>query len=92
MTDIPEMSIVNNLEWYENESLIPFLSNHARKMHVNHMISLKFVKDRLQKGNVLNLAELFYQFLQAYDFAQLYQRSNCRAQVGGLIFACFVLK
>ena len=77
------MRIVNNMEWYESQELIPFISQYAREMHVNHMVSLKFVKDRLKKGSVLNLAEFFYQFLQAFDFCELYRRYNCRAQVGG---------
>ena len=77
------MRIVNNMEWYEKQELIPFISRYARKMHVNHMVSLKFVKDRLSKGNVLNLAEFFYQFLQAFDLCELYSRYKCLAQVGG---------
>ena len=84
MESYGELRIVNNLEWYDNENLVPFLSQHARFMSVSHMLSLSFVKDRLNSGARLNLAEFFYQFLQAFDFQQLYERYNCRAQVGGV--------
>ena len=86
LKNVGEMKIVDNSEWYDNESLIPFLAESGRWMSVSHMLSLSFVKQRLQSGNKLSLAELFYQMLQAHDFLQLLERYNCRAQVGGPSF------
>ena len=53
-----------------------------KTLTVNYMTSKESVKKRLE-GNGLSFTEFSYQLLQAYDYQCLYQKYDCRLQMGG---------
>ena len=73
--------IVNNYDFYKNMSVLDFLRDVGKTLTVNYMMSKDSVKSRLETG--LSFTEFSYQLLQAYDFLVLYNKYNCRVQMGG---------
>lgn len=76
--------VVNNLEWLGEMKLIPFLRDIGKLFSVNVMMSRESVRARLQdREQGISYTEFSYQLLQALDFLELYDRENCRLQIGG---------
>ncbi len=73
--------IVNNFDFYKDMNILDFLRNVGKTLTVNYMMSKDSVKNRLETG--LSFTEFSYQLLQAYDFQCLYEKYNCRLQMGG---------
>ncbi|MFM2393030.1 MAG: hypothetical protein RLZZ546_1012 [Bacteroidota bacterium] len=73
--------IVNNLDFYKNMNVLDFLRDVGKNLTVNYMMSKDSVKNRLETG--LSYTEFSYQLLQAYDYLCLYNKHNCRLQMGG---------
>src|SRR5699024_10253052 len=53
----------------------------GKHLSVNYMMAKESVKTRLESG--LSYTEFTYMLLQAYDFFNLYEKENCRLQIGG---------
>ena len=66
------------MKWYENKSLLEFLSDSGRKIRIRNLLRKSFVEERMTG---LNFAEFSYQVMQAYDWLQLYERYGCKFQV-----------
>lgn len=76
--------VVNNLDWVGPLSALDFLRDVGKHFSVNNMINKESVKQRLDReGEGISYTEFTYMLLQAYDFAELYQRQNCTLQIGG---------
>lgn len=73
--------IVNNLDFYNEMNVLDFLRNVGKTLTVNYMMSKDSVKNRLETG--LSFTEFSYQLLQAYDFQCLYEKFDCKIQMGG---------
>ncbi|WP_432408779.1 tyrosine--tRNA ligase [Wukongibacter sp. M2B1] len=73
--------MVNNADWLMNLEYIPFLREVGRHFSVNRMLGAECYKARLEKG--LSFLEFNYMIMQSYDFLQLYERYNCKLQLGG---------
>ncbi|HET7409586.1 MAG TPA: tyrosine--tRNA ligase [Paracoccaceae bacterium] len=74
---------VDNAEWLDGLSYIPFLREVGRYFSVNRMLSFESVKSRLDREQSLSFLEFNYMILQAYDFMELNRRHGCRLQIGG---------
>jgi tyrosyl-tRNA synthetase len=74
--------IVNNEEWIGKLSAMDLLSV-AQYFSVNRMLTFDSVKLRLEREHHLSLKEFLYMVIQAYDFVELYERHECRLQLGG---------
>jgi tyrosyl-tRNA synthetase len=72
---------VDNAEWLADLNYIDFLRDIGRHFSVNRMLSFEAYKQRMEKG--LSFLEFNYQLLQAFDFLVLFQRYQCRLQMGG---------
>ncbi|NIZ40111.1 tyrosine--tRNA ligase [Entomospira entomophila] len=72
---------LNNATWLNELHYIDFLRDIGRHFSVNRMLSFDAYASRLESG--LSFIEFNYQLLQSYDFEQLFQRENCRLQIGG---------
>ncbi|NIZ47378.1 tyrosine--tRNA ligase [Entomospira nematocerorum] len=72
---------LNNATWLNELRYIDFLRDIGRHFSVNRMLSFDAYASRLENG--LSFIEFNYQLLQSYDFEQLFQRENCRLQIGG---------
>ena len=75
--------MVDNSEWLDTLSYIPFLRDYGRHFSVNRMLGFESVKQRLDREQPLSFLEFNYMVLQAYDFLELGRRHGCRLQMGG---------
>ncbi|WP_026671639.1 tyrosine--tRNA ligase [Alkalihalobacterium bogoriense] len=72
---------VNNFEWIGSLSVIPFLRDVGKHFGLNYMLAKDSVESRIQSG--ISFTEFSYMILQSYDFLTLYEKENCRLQIGG---------
>jgi tyrosyl-tRNA synthetase len=75
--------IVNNGEWLTTIPLIDFLRDIGKHFTVNVMIARESVKRRMEQEDGVSYTEFSYILLQSYDFLVLYDRYDCRLQMGG---------
>ncbi|MCS6986168.1 MAG: tyrosine--tRNA ligase [Sphingomonadaceae bacterium] len=75
--------LVDNAEWLDGLSYIPFLREVGRHISVNAMLARDSVRLRLERDQPLSFLEFNYMVLQAYDFVELARRFDCRLQMGG---------
>jgi len=73
--------VVNNLDWTSPLSAIEFLRDIGKHFSVNQMLAKDSVANRLEGG--ISYTEFSYQVLQAFDFLELFRRTNCTLQLGG---------
>ncbi|HET7580989.1 MAG TPA: tyrosine--tRNA ligase [Bacillales bacterium] len=73
--------VVNNYDWLGGLSLIPFMRDVGKHLTVNYMMAKESMKSRVETG--LSFTEFSYMLLQAYDFLNLYEKEDCRLQIGG---------
>jgi len=75
--------LLNNADWLTKIQYIPFLRDIGRHFSVNRMVKAESYKMRLDSEEGLSFIEFNYMLLQAYDFLELYDRHECRIQMGG---------
>ncbi len=75
--------MLNNAEWLTRLEYIPFLRDIGRHFSVNRMIKAESYRMRLDSEEGLSFIEFNYMILQAYDFLELFNRYECRLQMGG---------
>eukprot|EP00041_Stephanoeca_diplocostata_P014388 m.260927 g.260927 ORF g.260927 m.260927 type:complete len:502 (+) comp19682_c0_seq2:222-1727(+) len=81
---IGNVHVVDNYSWYNNFSIINFLSEIGPHFRVQSMLSKHSVKSRLEQSESgLTFLEFSYQVLQAYDFLYLRDTYGCHIQLGG---------
>ena len=74
-------SMVNNLDWLGELSLIDFLRDTGKHFTVPYMLAKDSVQTRLDRG--LSFTEFSYMLLQAYDFWHLHRSQGVEMQMGG---------
>ncbi|CAD1475615.1 unnamed protein product, partial [Heterotrigona itama] len=77
------IKILNNIEWYEDTNLLPFVTNIGKYFRMGTMLGRTSVRDRLESKSGMSFTEFTYPLLQAYDWLQLQRKYNCSFQVGG---------
>ena len=76
--------VVDNLDWLGSVGLMEFLRDVGKHFTVNQMIAKDSVRSRLEEREQgISFTEFSYQLLQAYDYLQLFDRHDCRLQIGG---------
>lgn len=81
-SDAPNKAeVLNNYDWTKGWSFLDFIRDIGKHITVNYMMAKDSVKKRLETG--LSFTEFSYQLLQGYDFKFLYEKYNCRLQMGG---------
>jgi tyrosyl-tRNA synthetase len=75
--------LVNNADWLNHLSYIPFLREIGSHFSVHRMLGFEMLKTRLEGNLPLSFSELNYMVLQAYDFLHLYREEGCVLQLGG---------
>src|ERR1700748_381413 len=73
----------DNAEWLNQLNWIEMLRDIGRHFSVNRMLAMDSVKLRLWRDQEMSFIEFNYMILQAYDFAVLNRRYDCRLQMGG---------
>ena len=73
--------MVNNSDWYSNESIATFLATVGRHFRVGTMLGRNSVESRMKSDSGISFTEFSYQVLQAYDWLCLVQKFKCYFQV-----------
>jgi len=73
--------MVNNYDWLGKIKAIDFLRDIGKYFTVSYMLSKESVKARLESG--ISFTEFNYMVLQAYDFLNLFEKHDCKLQIGG---------
>jgi len=80
---ISRVSLVNNLGWTGQLTLLDFLRDVGKYATVNQMIARESVKARLESENGISFTEFSYQLLQANDYLHLCRNHQVELQIGG---------
>ena len=75
--------MVNNADWLERLGYIEFLREFGVEFTVNRLLTLEFVKSRIDNEQPLTVLEFNYVLMQAVDFLELHRRHGCTLQFGG---------
>ena len=75
--------MVNNAEWLEKLGYIEFLRDYGVHFTINKMLTLEFVRNRLDNEQPLTFLEFNYMLMQSADFLELNRRYDCTLQFGG---------
>ncbi len=74
---------LNNADWLLSINYIEFLRDIGKHFRVNEMIRAEGYRQRLEREQGLSFLEFNYQLIQAYDYLRLFQKYECRLQLGG---------
>jgi len=80
---LPPLTVVNNLDWYAEYSLVDFLAIVGRRLRMSDLLSRSSVQARLGGPDGMSFTEFSYQMFQAYDWLYLWRKHGCAFQVGG---------
>jgi tyrosyl-tRNA synthetase len=75
--------MLNNAEWLEKLGYIEFLRDYGVHFTLNRLLTLEFVKSRIDNELSLTFLELNYVLMQATDFLELHRNHGCTLQFGG---------
>jgi tyrosyl-tRNA synthetase len=75
--------MVDNAEWLEKLGYIEFLRDYGVHFTINKMLSLEFVRNRIDNELPLTFLEFNYMLMQSADFLELNRRYDCTLQFGG---------
>ncbi len=75
--------IVNNGDWLRHLNFIEFMRDIGAMFSVNKMLTAECYKARMASENGLSFLEFTYMLMQSYDFLELFNRYECRLEMGG---------
>ncbi len=79
-----EFTLVNNIDWFKNMSMLEFLRDIGKSFNVSEMIKKDIVANRIgEGGSGISYTEFSYSLLQGYDFLHLFDNYNCTIQLCG---------
>ena len=73
--------VLNNLDFYKDESLFTFLRDTGKLINVNYLLEKEIIAKRLESG--ISYAEFTYTLIQAFDFCYMYRHDDVHLQLGG---------
>jgi tyrosyl-tRNA synthetase len=73
--------MVNNYDWAGSMDIVTFLRDFGKHVGVNYMLAKDTIASRLETG--ISFTEFTYTILQAMDFFHLYEKHDCKLQIGG---------
>lgn len=73
--------MVNNYDWAGSMDIVTFLRDFGKHVGVNYMLAKDTIASRLDTG--ISFTEFTYTILQAMDFFHLYEKHDCKLQIGG---------
>lgn len=78
---IDNVSVFNNLEWFDGVNFLEMLREVGPHFSVNVMLRADCFKSRMESG--LSFLEFNYMVMQGFDFFHLHQNEKCALQIGG---------
>ncbi|KAF2218925.1 hypothetical protein BDZ85DRAFT_291947 [Elsinoe ampelina] len=76
-------TIDSNNRWLSKLSITDYLATVGQCGKMGAMLSRETVKNRLEKGESMSLAEFNYPMIQAYDWWYMFRESGVQVQIGG---------
>jgi tyrosyl-tRNA synthetase len=73
--------MVNNYDWVGSMDIVTFLRDYGKHVGVNYMLAKDTIANRLETG--ISFTEFTYTILQAMDFLHLFEKFDCKLQIGG---------
>ncbi len=81
---VPDAVMVDNYDWFNGYGYLDFLRDVGKHFSVNMMLAKDSVRARLEdREQGISYTEFSYMLIQAYDFLSLYDRHDCKLQIGG---------
>ena len=76
--------MVNNYDWMKDYSFLDFIRDIGKHITVNYMMSKDSVKKRIgsESKEGMSFTEFSYQLVQGTDFLHLFNKFNCKLQMG----------
>jgi len=76
--------LVNNADWLVKFRLVDFLREIGKYFTINEMMGKESIKARFEnRAQGISFTEFSYMILQSADFLYLFEKYNCRLQIGG---------
>ncbi|KAL0935278.1 Tyrosine-tRNA ligase, mitochondrial [Colletotrichum truncatum] len=75
--------LVNNNMWWQSLPMYDVMKRLGRFMRIGPMLSRDTVKNKMEKGDGMSLAEFTYPLMQGWDFWHLYSKLGVQMQIGG---------
>ncbi|MCX7697621.1 MAG: tyrosine--tRNA ligase [Bacteroidales bacterium] len=83
-SSIPNSAILlNNYDWMKDYTFLHFIRDIGKHLTVNYMMAKDSVRKRLDSEEGISFTEFTYQLVQGYDFLYLFEKYNCKLQMGG---------
>ncbi|KAI8244364.1 Tyrosine--tRNA ligase [Colletotrichum sp. SAR 10_96] len=76
-------ALVNNNMWWQSLSMYEVMKRLGRYMRIGPMLTRDTVKNKMENGDGMSLAEFVYPMMQGWDFWHLYQKMGVQMQIGG---------
>lgn len=79
-----DFTMVNNIDWTKDKSILYFLREVGKYFNVGEMIKKEYIANRLGEGAAgISFTEFSYELLQGFDYLHLFENYNCTLQIGG---------
>ncbi|KAI1499053.1 hypothetical protein F5X99DRAFT_411524 [Biscogniauxia marginata] len=77
-------ALLNNSQWYNSVSFVDVVSRLFQGMRLGPMLSRDNVKQKMNNGDGMSLAEFVYPLMQAWDWWHMYSgKLDINMQIGG---------
>lgn len=79
-----DFTMVNNIDWTKDMSVLTFLRDIGKHFSITQMVSRDYIAKRIgPEGNGISYTEFSYALLQAMDFLHLYRNYGVTLQLAG---------
>lgn len=75
--------VINNNNWWLKLPMFDVMKRLGTQMRMGPLLSRDSVKNRLQDGSGMSLAEFCYPLMQAWDWYELLKQRQVQMQIGG---------
>jgi tyrosyl-tRNA synthetase len=75
-------ALVNNMSWHGKTPMFEVIRDMAQYVRLGPMLGRDSVKNRMEHGDGMSVAEFFYPLMQAWDWWQMFQ-AGVQVQIGG---------
>ncbi len=79
-----DISLVNNLDWYQDMTVMEFLRDIGKHFSMTPLVQRDYIAKRMgHDGAGISYTEFSYTILQGYDFLHLYRKHGATLQLAG---------
>ncbi|KAF2754393.1 hypothetical protein EJ05DRAFT_456506 [Pseudovirgaria hyperparasitica] len=75
--------IYNNSTWHNKVTVSEILGQLGRGIRISTLLGRDSVKERLNSGVGMNVAEFFYPLMQSWDWWEMFKQKGVQLQIGG---------